>query len=253
MGDALRVFEDGRLRSSLVWDESKLKNTRTCVSWVSPNYWATGSIYGSVRFDFDWKELVRGKKFYWVEAMPLYHPPAYRILISSNDHSVLTRYDPVKGEGPLFYDAKTQIWYRNGNFTGEFLIDEDLWLPECKRVGFVDHHPRVCRKARSRCVHLGTSGHQAGAQLLARLIADNVLVPKELFLDGSAKQKRLHDEAACVLRHLRKSLRVNKSSRGTLTHAHRPAMYLITAILHRFGLRHPKASAALCGLFRSTD
>src|SRR5438046_2882593 len=92
---AFRVFEDGRIRSSLVWDESRLKNTRTCVSWVSSNLWANGSIYGNIRFDFDWKTLVTGSKFYWVEAISSYRPTAYRILVSEaeHSHSGLSTYD----------------------------------------------------------------------------------------------------------------------------------------------------------------
>lgn len=46
--DAIRIIEDEAIRSSLVWDESKLNNSRTCVSWVSPNTWANGSIYGKI-------------------------------------------------------------------------------------------------------------------------------------------------------------------------------------------------------------
>ena len=59
VADAYRIFEDGKIRSSLVCDESKLKNTRTCVSWVSPNTWAGGSIYGNISFEFPWRTLVR--------------------------------------------------------------------------------------------------------------------------------------------------------------------------------------------------
>jgi hypothetical protein len=75
---AFRIFEDGRIQSSLVWDESRLRDTRTCVSWVSSNLWANGSIYGNIRFDFEWNQLVAGCKFYWVEAIDSYSPPAYR-------------------------------------------------------------------------------------------------------------------------------------------------------------------------------
>src|SRR5260370_16025470 len=83
--DAYRIFEDGRIRSSLVWDESKLRNTRTCVSWLSPNVWASGSIYGNITFAFDWKDLVRDKHLFWVEAMTRYNPHAYRILVTEDD------------------------------------------------------------------------------------------------------------------------------------------------------------------------
>ena len=71
VSDAFRIFQDRRIRSTLVGDESKLKKTRSGVTWLSPNTWVNGSFYGNVRFDFDWKELVEGKRFYWVEAMNL--------------------------------------------------------------------------------------------------------------------------------------------------------------------------------------
>lgn len=65
--DAIRIIEDGVIRASLVFDDSILKNTRTCVSWVSPNTWSPGSIYGNVAFAFRWKDIVKGKRIYWVE------------------------------------------------------------------------------------------------------------------------------------------------------------------------------------------
>lgn len=65
--DAIRIVKDGVIRSSLIWDESKLNNTRTCVSWVSSNYWS-GSIYGNISFESLWEALVKGKQFFWVEA-----------------------------------------------------------------------------------------------------------------------------------------------------------------------------------------
>jgi len=110
--DAYRIFEDGKIRSSLVWDESRLKNTRTCVSWVSPNTWAAGSIYGNICFEFDWRELVQGKRLFWVEAISYYNPAAYRILVSAN--SPLTKlqgFDPRRKSRPLFYDFERDIWY----------------------------------------------------------------------------------------------------------------------------------------------
>ena len=65
--DAIRVIEDHRIRSSLVYDESCLNTKRTQVSWVSPKTWVDGYIYGNVAFAFDWVQLVAGKKIYWVE------------------------------------------------------------------------------------------------------------------------------------------------------------------------------------------
>ncbi len=253
--DALRVFEDGRIRSSLVWDESRLRNTRTCVSWVSPNLWFSGSIYGNVRFDFEWRELIKGKWFYWVEAITRYNPPAYRILISASDQSELglKRYDPTRRDGPLFHDPKTNMWYRNGNYTGEILVDTDLWLADSKKIGFWDHHVTICKNARSQCRDLGKRRYEAGAELIARLVGHNILEPKELFLDTSGKRKRLHEEAGQAWAHLRKAFKVSKSSRGRIAHHDPAAMYLVTAILDRFGLGRPKGTARLCNLFRNAE
>lgn len=84
VSDAFRMLEDGRIRSNLIWDERKLNNTRTCVSWLSPNHWSDGSLYGNIEFHFDWRTLIEGKNFFWVEAMP-YNPHAFRILITDKD------------------------------------------------------------------------------------------------------------------------------------------------------------------------
>src|SRR5260221_12312718 len=107
MNDALRIIEDGYIRSSLVWDESKLRNTRTCVSWVSPNIWHQ-SLYGNVRLRFDWARLAKGQRFYWVEITKHYSPPAYRILVTNNCHDTdaLQEYDFGVNAEPLYYSQK---------------------------------------------------------------------------------------------------------------------------------------------------
>ena len=140
LSDAIRILEDGKIRSSLIWDESRLNNTRTCVSWLSPNRWG-GSIYGNIQFNYKWKSIVQDMKLYWVEAMK-YRPHAYRILITNSDYSALDLepYDPTIGDGPIYHENNKDIWYRNGDFTGEFLIDRDLPLDECINIEFVNHH-----------------------------------------------------------------------------------------------------------------
>ena len=249
VGEAFRVFEDERIRSSLVWDESKLRNTRTCVSWVSPNSWIDGSIYGNIRFDFDWKRLVEGKQFYWVEAIA-YSPHAFRILISEEDHSKkgLQAYDPKERGGPLFYDGD-ETWYWNGKFSGEFLIDKDLWLKDCIKVGFEKHHPTKCRRLKSRCKERGKPDYKAGAELIARLVGHSALNPKALFLEDS--KSRVHEETVEALDYLRKSLKVAKDSIGDISHDHSAALYLVTAILDRFG--RTKGTTKLCDLFLNTE
>jgi hypothetical protein len=250
VSDALRIFEDGRIRSSLVWDESKLRNTRTCVAWLSPNRWARGSIYGNIRFDFDWKELVDGKQFYWVEAIAHYRPPAYRILITSNQPTLkLHRYSPKHGNGPLYYDAAQDQWYCNQKYTGEFLLDGNLWLPECKSVGFEDHNERICKdRDHVDCGERGQEGYKAGAKLLALLIAQRVVSPKGRLRRLLLSNGGLHEEAQRAWKYIVRSFR-KIETRGRLTNRDAPASPLVAAMLERLG--KGRSVKDLGSLFRS--
>ncbi len=75
---ACRIIEDRKIKAGLVYDESRLKKSRISVTWVSANTWAWGSIYGTVEFRFNWKQLIERKKIYWVEAITTYRPDACR-------------------------------------------------------------------------------------------------------------------------------------------------------------------------------
>ena len=247
--EAFRDFEDGRIWASLVRDESRLRKTRACVSWVSSNLWNPGSIYGNIRFDFDWGELIDGRHFYWVEDMRMYSPPAYRILVTAADGSGmgLTPYVPEKGDGPLFHDVKSGIWYRNGDFNGEFMIEGELPLEDCRKVGFEDHHAK-CRKR--ECAERNKKRGDAGAELLARLAAHNIRRWSKLFHDEDGKH--LHTEAQLAWERLRKSLKVESDSGGKITHNLPAASPIISAILDRYGWSRPNGRTQLCNLFRNT-
>ena len=91
INDAFRIFEDDEVRPSLVADESKLRTTRTSVTWLSPNTWVNGSRYGNISFNFNWSELIRGKNFYWVEAITHYRPAAFRIFITDGSPSMVLK------------------------------------------------------------------------------------------------------------------------------------------------------------------
>src|SRR5713226_2423137 len=82
--DAFRIFEDKRLRSTLVTDESKLNQTRCSVTWLSPNTWNNGSHFGNIAFAFDWQALIQGKRFYWIGGVP-YRTKTFRILIMDDE------------------------------------------------------------------------------------------------------------------------------------------------------------------------
>ncbi len=191
ISDAIRIIEDKLIRSSLVWDESKLNNSRTCVSWVSPNSWAYGSIYGNISFGYQWDDLVKDKSFYWVEDFKKYSPPAYRILITSNDYSdseLVTPYSIEDGMGPIYFDGKN--WYRNGNYTGEFLIDQDLYIDSCHEIEFEDHHNRFCSKSGSSCKDIKLSKHKAGARFMANIIGRDITYIRELFWEKSTDESK---------------------------------------------------------------
>lgn len=246
--DAYRIFEDRKLRSSLVWDESKLRNTRTCVTWLSPNTWVNGSFYGNIGFRFEWEELIRGKSFYWVEAIE-YSPPAYRILITRNRPNIELEPYPVEdGHGPLYHDARNDAWYCNGQYTGEFMLDEDLWLSDCDKVGFVEHHDRTCKKDGATCSDLGQDRFEAGAKLISRLIAQKVLRAKgplrRLFMKKGALSEHANSAWKCILTSISRV-----PTTGKLKHTDPAAMPVGSAILDRLGTG--RSTRQLSSLFRS--
>jgi len=251
VSDAFRIFQDRRIRSTLVGDESKLKKTRSSVTWLSPNTWVNGSFYGNVRFDFDWKELVNGKRFYWVEAMK-YAPVAYRILIAEHKPDLdLERYRPETDKGPLYHDSRHDKWYCNiDNLTGEFMLDSDLWLEDCKTVGFENHHHQTCKRREGHCGQLSRERSEAGAKLLSRLIGQNVLTYKEPLRRLFIKHGRLHDEAESAWGNIVRAF-WQIDAKGSLTHEDDAASPLMSAMLDRYGTR--RSTKQIGGLFRSKE
>lgn len=191
---ALRIVDDGQISRGLVYDKSKLNITRRTVVWVSPNHWHNGSRYGTVKFEFDWKTLVEGKKFYWVEAMTGYSPPAFRFFLTNGNVDglpPLTQYDPASDVGPLrLHDGE---WWWNGNYTGEIMVDDDLSLADCKAVSFTNHHQTYCNIGHSHCTELGTNGDLSAARVMAYLLttgretADHAFIAEGGQLSGAAE------------------------------------------------------------------
>jgi len=54
-------------------------------------YMGNGIIYGNVQFAFPWRNQIRRRHCYWVEAMTAYSPKAYRILLTDRDLSQSNR------------------------------------------------------------------------------------------------------------------------------------------------------------------
>jgi hypothetical protein len=168
---ARRILEDGRLRGGLIYDESRLRKSRICVTRLSANSWAPGSIYGNVQFAFPWSKQIRNRRCYWVEAMTGYRPHAYRILLTDRDLSeskYVREYDPASSKGPLRECDGTSYW--NNQFTSEFLVEGDIELDECTGFDFVSHHSSICRLNGASCPDFNRTSQAVGGQAIAFLL-----------------------------------------------------------------------------------
>lgn len=172
---ARRILEDGQLRARLIYDESKLRKSRICVTWLSANTWGPGSIYGNVQFAFPWTKQIRRRHCYWVEAMKAYSPHAYRILLTDRDLSqskYVQEYDPASNKGPL--RERDGTWYWNNQFTSEFMVECDVDLDQCTGFDFISHHYSKCRPNGNACPDFNTPAYRIGGQVVAFLIGNNL-------------------------------------------------------------------------------
>jgi len=169
---AARILSDGRIKSGLVYDRSKLNTERIQVVWLSPNDWlgAGGSRYGNIRLSFDFKSLLRGKNYYWVESVA-HNPPAVRFLVSDNDYAdILTPYDPEVDKGPWWFDSRNGIHYWNGNFCLEIMLEGDVNLEWASHIDSVKHHPKRCNILKASCPDCGMGPELAIARFLAMVV-----------------------------------------------------------------------------------
>ena len=168
---ALSILDRGEIRPYLVFDESKLNDQRVLVSWLSPNHWSVGFRYGNIRFDFNFRSLIKDKHFYWVESVA-YKIPACRILVTDKDHhGALEPYDPTIKQGPWWHDAVSDRHYYNGTHCLEFMFECSISLKDIRTVDFVDHHSMFCSIHRTnpgRCTELGFRAARGGAVFIGR-------------------------------------------------------------------------------------
>ena len=173
--EARRILEDGRIKAGLVHDESRLKRSRMCVTWMSAKTWGHGSIYGNVQFTFDWHSIVKSRHIYWVEAMTTYHPSAYRLLLTDRNltgSSHVKAYNPKTDNGPL--KRKEDMWYWNGEYTSEFMIEEDLSLDMCTKIKFINHHDRLCQSNGNSCPYLGAMPYKISPTVMAFILGNSI-------------------------------------------------------------------------------
>lgn len=187
-GLAMGIIANNEIRPSLIFDKSKLNKDRILVSWLSPNSWSgVGYRYGNVQFVFPFSGLIKGKQFYWVEAID-YKIPACRILITDQDRSnSLDVYDPRERSGPWWHDAATGRHYFNGNHCIEFMFESIIPLDDLTSITFVAHHNKYCSihpNNPSKCSEFGVGREAGGAKFLANAVISGISIKEyERFFD----------------------------------------------------------------------
>ena len=251
-----RILEDGYLRAGLIYDESRLQKSRICVTWLSANTWALGSIYGNVQFAFPWNEQIRKRRCYWVEAMTGYSPHAYRILLTDRDLSGskhVREYDPESSKGPLRHrDGK---WYWNNQFTSELIIESDIDLEYCTGFDFISHHSSICRPNSSSCRDFNRTCSSVGGQVLAFLLGqglhsiDHVLKQRSRF----DRQRRLSDAVDVGIDGILRALGRKKDRFGGVVKSESSRQAVATGALALYGAGKAAAARELLKLLKSAS
>jgi len=179
---AKHIFEADKISARLVYDSSKLNSERITVIWLSPNSWGQGSLYGNIRFTFDFNTLIANKHYYAVEVMGEYNPDACRILISDKeyeDSELLTSYEPRnKYDGPWHFDEETQKHYYLKGVTIEFMFEEGISISNSTKIDCVSHHNEYCNITRQgNCNYLGSTAELSEVKLTSHLIANDIVLP----------------------------------------------------------------------------
>jgi hypothetical protein len=188
---AKRIVEDRRVKANLVSDRSILKGSGTSVTWLSANTWAQGPMYGTVAFAFAWDDIIRDRKFFWVEAITDYSPTAFRILISDrgNPPEGALPYDPRQDDGPLRLVDREWSWA--GHLTSEFMLEDDIALRKSERLAFERHHPSHCNLHGSSCEELRQQDPEpvTAGKLLAHTLTRDAHVIDRLWKPTSQSQR----------------------------------------------------------------
>lgn len=175
---AKELIESGRIITQLIKDKSKLNGQDIKVVWLSPNDWYNGSLYGNVRFSYDFNDLIEDKKFYSVEVMDQYEPTACRILITNKNYirnPLLSPYDPrAEYAGPWYIDQTGQNYYHK-SYNIEFMFDSEFNINDALKIDFVNHHPDFCNINRTTlCPDIDVKGELIKTLLTCYLISNDI-------------------------------------------------------------------------------
>lgn len=252
VSSAINIIKAGKIRPSLVFDKSKLNDQRILVSWLSPNHWSKGFRYRNIRFHFSFKDLIEGKKYYWVEAIA-YSVEACRILITDIDRdSQLVAYDPNSKTGPWWLNSSDGCHYFNNNYCIEFMIEAPVQLGSMKNLDFVDHHSSYCSEHRnnpSQCNELGFNSSKGGAAFLTRAAVSDVDLSKfsEHFIREDGKP-RTELESAFNEFVIRVSRKVKFS--GSFTKKSEISLAVVRAVMSAFTFGFKEEAKLLCAMFK---
>lgn len=189
--NAISILRGGKILPQLVYDHSILNQDRILVNWLSPNFWTPGFRYGNIRFEFEFQHLVEGKRFYWIESINEYNPAALRILITNQDRSSdprLRPYNPAIRNGPWWQDLETGTHYRNGDYTLEFMLEDELFVNSAKKISVVDHHPVFCCIDAANCSDKGIYAIRAAGIFCAGVAIHNINCEHLPFTDETIGQ-----------------------------------------------------------------
>jgi hypothetical protein len=250
LGHARRILEDGALNARLVKDKSRLRKSRTCVTWMSANTWINGPIYGHVQLEFPWSRIVKDRDVYWVETIP-YNPAAYRFLISDVDHDAsphVSRYRPKIDAGPL--RAAGRRWYWNDKYTSEFMVENDVDLKLCTGLSFVHHNQQFCRPYRSKCPDRTLSETEVAGRFIAFVLAGDLHGLDHVFeTDPFLDDRPLHNAVDMGARGIQDALECSEFG-GPLARAH-SARSVLRGALALLGQGQLKEARRLARLIRS--
>jgi hypothetical protein len=176
---AQRSLRRGRIASRLVDDDCRLDGSDLSVCWLAPNQWAE-SLFGTVQFTFDFADIVRSRKIYWVEGVRGRGLHTCRLLITDSDVTGLRvkAYDPELTEGPL--RRFRERWFWKDDVHLELMVEGHLPLRECRKVATVLHRRDRCGKT---CGEFGRSESDTAARLLTGLIRGRYSLPAASYED----------------------------------------------------------------------
>jgi hypothetical protein len=175
--NSISILKNRTILPKLVYDKSILNQDRILVNWLSPNFWWEGSRYGNVCFEFAFNSIIEGRSAYWVECMDEYKPSALRILLTKQDRSNDSRlipYNPQDKSGPWWHDASSGIHYRNGHYTLEFMVEDEMKVSDAASISFVKHHERFCCVDPATCADKDMASIRAAGIFSAGVVINGI-------------------------------------------------------------------------------